>query len=109
MEDLRYQLALALTPTVGSRRARSLLLSFDSGKSVFEASDDDLLAIEGITAKVVAEIRKSDFLAKADKELEWCTKNNVHILSLKDENYPFRLRNIPDPPVIMFLPRRKCI
>ncbi len=100
--DLRFQLALTFTPNVGSKTARMLLRHFESGEAVLKASMDELLSIDGVNKRIAESVLASDFLAKAEQEISWCEKHDVHIHSVLDPDYPYRLLNIPDPPVIYY-------
>ena len=37
------------------------------------------------------------------KLLEVCAKNNIRILTIDDDEYPFRLKSIYDPPIVIFV------
>ena len=41
-------------------------------------------------------------LARAETELEFCEKKKIEVLLLGSENYPQRLNECPDPPLVLF-------
>jgi len=41
-------------------------------------------------------------LAKAEEEIDYCHRQHISITCLHDDDYPFRLRNIPDAPPVLF-------
>src|SRR5690625_7877771 len=41
-------------------------------------------------------------LAYAEKQLKYCEKYKVEVLTYDDERYPYRLRRYPDCPLILY-------
>lgn len=44
-----------------------------------------------------------DALQRAREELEFCARKGIRVLCLADADYPQRLRECPDPPLVLFL------
>ena len=53
-------------------------------------------------AETVRKARSFRELQKAEKIMRACARESVRILTLEDEGYPERLRNIPDPPLVLY-------
>jgi DNA processing protein len=102
-EDLFYWLALSLTPGVGSILIKRLLDRFKTAESVFRASLKELLKIEGLGAKVASEIQKGPLEKLVKRELSLLEEVGGKIVTLKDDNYPRRLKEIYDPPALLYL------
>jgi DNA processing protein len=95
-------LALALTPGLGPSRARRLVEHFSTVEAVFRASLTELEAV-GLLAVSAQSIGTGKSLELAQEELGKATAADVSILSLDDPQYPARLREIYDPPLILYV------
>jgi DNA processing protein len=97
-----YQIALTQIKGVGVTLARNLMEVMGDEEAVFKESISKLETIPRISKRLITEIRNSEVLRKAEKELEFVTKNNIHLLFFTDKNYPQRLNNCIDAPIIMY-------
>lgn len=100
-EEELYWLALKLIPGLGTRRAGKLIERFRSPQSVFRASRSELEAfgLPGSSAQSIASgCTFEDALAQQEKMQE-CGATAVPI---SDPRYPPRLREIFDPPIVLF-------
>ncbi len=102
-EDVFYWLALSLTPGLGSILIKRLLERFKSPEAVFHASTGELSGIEGLGEKAAGEIRKGPQGKMVEKELSLLEKAGGRIITLKDADYPRRLKDIYDPPVLLYV------
>jgi DNA processing protein len=100
-DDLRFWLALHRAPLVGSRRFITLLTRFGSPRAVFESSRSEWLAA-GLPEKTIAYLHKPDWKAVAG-DLDWLSKAECHCLTLDHPYYPPLLREIADPPPVLFV------
>ena len=44
----------------------------------------------------------NDSLASAEREMEWINAHGIRVWTLADEDYPYRLRQCPDRPVVLY-------
>jgi DNA processing protein len=102
-EEIFLWLALSLTPGVGSTLMRRLLDQFKTPEAVFHASTKELLGIEGLGEKVAEEIRKGPLKKVVEKELFSLRKVGGRVITLKDEEYPNPLKDIYDPPALLYI------
>ena len=100
--ELLYPIALTLIPNVGSARAKLLIAYCGSAEAVFKAPPQELLRIPNIGAVLSSNIATTKTLDRAKEELEFMDKNGVEALFYLDKNYPERLRNCEDSPVILY-------
>ena len=96
-------LLLRRLPGVGTRAQLNLLEHFGSITSVFSASRDQLEKVLGGKTEAIEAI-----LAGPDKqafplEFEWLSQPNHHLLTWSDVDYPALLREIPDPPLVLYI------
>ncbi len=102
-EEIFYWLALSLIPGIGSTLMRRLLDRFKTPEAVFHAPRKELLKIEGLGERVAEEIRKGPLEKVAQRELYLLRELGGRIVTLKDEEYPKRLRDIYDPPALLYM------
>lgn len=101
-ETLRDFLALNLVAGLGPRLQTLLLERFDSPAAILNASSAELLAVPRIGRKIVEELRLHNHRDMARRELEECRLLDVELVTQPEETYPASLREIPDPPLVLY-------
>ncbi|PLX60845.1 DNA-processing protein DprA [Sedimenticola selenatireducens] len=98
--DLRYWLALLHTPGLGSRGINRLL-GFSGGdpRPLFGAQHP---AHSGLRQESIAWLRGPDW-DQVEQDLRWLEGDNRTLLTLRDARYPPLLREIADPPPLLFV------
>src|SRR5690606_35491096 len=94
-------LLLHRLPGFGSARFRQLLASVAQLRHLFDLSQRELLAL-GLDAAAVTALREADRELIAP-DLEWLDAPDHHILRLTDPLYPPLLREIAQPPPLLFV------
>ena len=98
---LLHWIWLAHRPGLTDRTKVQLLQHFSDPEDIFFASKDAFDHIEDITEEAKASLRDKN-LACAEEILDACRRENLHILTFRDAAYPARLKNISDPPVVLY-------
>ena len=94
-------LRLALIPEIGPARVRKLLARFREPGEILTASPGKIASVLGDSlARVIDQQRKSIDL---DRQLYLIEKYQVKIVTQDDPVYPVNLKNIFDPPLVLFL------
>ena len=95
-------LALALTPGMGPTKARKLVEHFGSAEAVFRASLTELESteIQAVSAQSIATGKSAEL---AREELARASQAGVRILCIEDALYPSRLKEIYDPPLVLYV------
>ena len=96
-------LRLALVPGVGPRTRQKLLAQFGTPEAVFEAAPSDLRAVERVGPKLCRAIAVAKDEIDVEAEIELCRGHGIEIVAEQDENYPKALRDLPDPPGVLFV------
>ena len=100
-EDELHWLALTLIPGLGTRTAGKLLGRFRTPQAVFRASRTELEAA-GVKGSVAQSIASGcSFEDAVDQQHKMAERGTVAI-TLGDPRYPALLREIFDPPVLLF-------
>src|SRR5271166_661896 len=103
MDSREALVALNLIANVGPVRARQLLEHFGEAPAILGASRQQLLQVRGIgeeTAEAIAGWEKSIDLGA---ELKRIADFGCHIVTQQDAEYPELLRQIYDPPVVLYV------
>ncbi|MDR0825114.1 MAG: DNA-processing protein DprA [Prevotella sp.] len=96
-----YQIALTQIAGVGDIIARRLLQIAGDAENIFKSNRKTLIQA-GVSTKIADEILKPEVLEKAQKELQFVEKNKIATYFISDENYPYRLRECADAPVLIY-------
>lgn len=100
-KDLPYYLALAASPGIGPARFKILLSHFKEAENVWKAEDRVLQKI--LTPKLFDQFTKFRKSFDTERYLSRISKSNIKVLTLLDKNYPKLLREIPDPPPVLYI------
>ena len=95
-------LALQAIPGLGRRRIAQLAQHFGSAENIVSATAKELAAIKGITLPLIDAIQHISADASVERELVSLEKMGAGTLTFEDERYPSLLREIPDPPPLLF-------
>jgi DNA processing protein len=99
---LKHKIALGLIPRIGDINARKLVSHFGSVEAIFHEPFRNLIKIPGIGSGIAKYISDKSYLDAAEKEAEYVTANNIRTCFYLDNDYPFRLRQCDDSPVVFF-------
>ena len=102
MSSLKYWVWLSSCSGVGAVTANALIRHFKTPENVYSADDADLRGIEGVRSGDISALRSKN-LAATDKILADCREHNYNILTLHDAGYPERLRNVFNPPILLYI------
>ena len=97
-----YWLALALTTGLGPTRIKKLIEHYGTAERVFQASLTELEAT-GMRAVSAQSIATGKSLELAQQECANAAETGARIISLSDPEYPMRLKEIYDPPIVLFV------
>jgi DNA processing protein len=101
-EELKQQLALHLLPGIGPILARALLSYCGSIENIFNMKVKQLERIPGIGSERAKLIQKKNLFEKAEEEIRFIRKNNIRPLFYLDDDFPKRLKNCEDAPLMIF-------
>jgi DNA processing protein len=95
-------LSLLLMPGIGSIRAKRLVSHFEDVAKVFSATAKEIAEVAQCGLTVAENLKKPDY-AEAERQLQKTKELNAQIVTLWDENYPPLLKEIYDPPLLLFV------
>lgn len=104
MPSLVDELALTFIPGVGDITQRNLIRHFGSARAVIDSSAGLLQEVNGIGKKIAAQILdgKAKAYERAEQEIAFAKKHQIHILCMADAAYPQRLKECYDAPAVLY-------
>ncbi|NOZ09569.1 MAG: DNA-protecting protein DprA [Gammaproteobacteria bacterium] len=103
IKDAPYWLGLHRLQGVGNTKLLSLIDHFKSAEAVFGGHRTDLAAVLGDHPDVIASIQKGPDRSTLEADLTWLQQDGNHLLCILDPGYPPLLREIPDPPGLLYV------
>jgi len=101
-DNLAYKIAISLIPGIGSVTARNLIAYVGSVEGVFLEKEKNLMKIPGIGEVNAQKVVRQDVLERAKHEVDFIQKNQIQTFFYLDENYPSRLKNCSDAPIVLY-------
>lgn len=101
-EEIQYQIALLEVEGIGVKIARQLLDHFGSAKEIFNQPNKILQSLKTVGPQLISAKSSKGLFIDAEKEITYCEKNKIQILSTSNSNYPRRLKQCADAPIILY-------
>ncbi|MFM2136636.1 MAG: hypothetical protein RL021_2036 [Bacteroidota bacterium] len=101
-DELLALISLSMLPGIGSVMARQLITHFGTAAEVLRARKSVLERIPGIGRERADAVIRSDVHFRAEQELLFIKRHNVQVLSFLSPQYPRRLRQCNDAPVVLY-------
>src|SRR5437867_13422210 len=105
MDSREALVALNMIEHVGPVRLRKLLEHFGDAAAILKASRGQLMAVHGIGEEVADAISNWEGLIDLNGELKRIEAYGCRVICTQDEEYPALLREIYDPPIVLYV---KC-
>jgi DNA processing protein len=102
-DERRLWLALHLTPGLGSTLFRRLMTHFGSPRDVFKARLEEIAAVHGVSKAMARRISGRQHDADPEGELRKAEQIGARVLCFPDEAYPESLRQIHNPPMVLYI------
>lgn len=103
MDELLMKIALNAIPNIGPKLVRRLVAYAGSVEAVFSEKKRFLEKIPGIGEVKASQFDAHKLLFEAEKEVNYIRKEGIQPLFYLDENFPYRLRECEDAPVIIYI------
>jgi DNA processing protein len=100
-EDELHWLALCLIPGLGTRKAGQLIERYHSPQAIFRTSRSELES-RGLSGSVAQTIASGCTFDDAVEQQQKMLETGTVLIPISDAAYPARLREIFDPPIVLF-------
>lgn len=101
-ELLKYRIGITLIKGIGNNLAKNLIAYIGSEEGIFKEKQQNLAKIPGIGVVLSNEICNQNVLEKAEQEVEFILKNKIIPYYFTDKEYPYRLKECPDSPIMLY-------
>ncbi len=113
-EHLKYWVWLSSIPKLGAVKCNQLINHFGDPKNIWDASLSEFKRLPFLTGQIADLLSDVRYKEEALKQFKVINDLNIKIISVKDGLYPYYLRNIHDPPIILYvkgsiLKEEKCV
>jgi DNA processing protein len=103
MTSREAYIALNMIDGIGPIRVRALLDRFHEPQGILAASKSELMQVEGVGEEVARSVASWHERLDIDAELQRIEKAGVRVVTRDDVEYPKNLREIYDPPVVLYV------
>lgn len=97
-----YQIALTQLFGFGPIKTKQLLQSVENEEEIFNLPLKDLSEKTGITIAILKKMNREEALLKSENILTNARKNNINIVFYTHSDYPRRLKQCEDAPLILY-------
>lgn len=98
---LKHWLWLTCRPGIGTRGRAALLRIFGTAERIYALTEAECRSTEGFDKRWLEGVLDKS-TEEAERILLACDNLGIGVLTYADEAYPDRLRNIPDPPAVLY-------
>jgi len=100
-QNLKYWVAFNLLFSEDLTSAQKIFQRFSSVKDIFKTKKNDFAGL-GLKREKIEAIKPQKILERALRELDRINKKRYTVLTIEDEKYPQYLREIFDPPYVLY-------
>ena len=101
-ENILYWIWLSERCGVASRDFARLYEKYEDPFDLYRMDTEEIERIEGIGNSLKIKLFDKSLVSAYDT-LKYCKKKKVDIVTYKDKRYPSRLKNIQDPPALLYV------
>jgi len=100
--EQHHQVALSLLEGVGPKSARLLVAYLGSATAIFDAETNLRTAVPGFSKERFRSLNRTKALKDAEAVLNFNERNAISTVFFADQQYPYRLKQCPDAPVVLY-------
>jgi DNA processing protein len=108
-KDMLYKIGITLIPNIGSVNGKKLIAYCGGAEAVFKEKKSKLKKIPGIGEITVNSIVNQSVLKRAEEEIKFIEKHKIKALFYNDKEYPYRLAQCDDSPIVLYYKGNKSL
>lgn len=101
-DTMLYRIGVTMIPGIGSMNAKKLIAWCGDPSVVFKEPRSQLLKIPGMARILNGNVNLQGLLRRAEQELTFIRNSKIRILYYYDDDYPFRLKQCADSPLVLY-------
>lgn len=101
-EEILHRIALGFAPGIGNILAKQLISYCGSATELFKSPKKKLMKIPGIGEKTASAVLTKPAFDMAERVLAQAKQQAVQVLFYTDKDYPNRLKNLHDSPLLLY-------
>ncbi len=102
MKEIEYWIWISSLQGLGAVKAMALLQMFKEPRTIYFMTEQELKEIKFLTAKNIKEILDAQKRERVAEIYCIMVKHNIKLLNIFDERYPNNLKQIYDPPIVLY-------
>ena len=99
----KFWVALSSIEQINSDFILKLYNHFQDIEKAFYATYDDLAKIDGLSKKKAEKFLNTRDKINIEKVYDYVIENNINVLTFENENYPYLLKQIDNPPAVLYV------
>lgn len=100
--ELICLLALGQASGIGLASARKLYDFMGSAEAIFAHRKELPSMVEGLSTRQAEALAETRIFERAEREVAFAEKHAIRCLTFQDPDYPSRMRDCPDAPLVLF-------
>lgn len=101
-QELKYWLAWNKISDIGPKRFHKLIKYFGSAENAWHTKSGEILKMLSLNNKISSRISEERNNINLEQELDLLDKHKVKVLTIEDDFYPQNLKEIHDPPPVLY-------
>lgn len=106
---LHYRIALTLLNRVGPKKARHLIKTLDNCEQIFTLGASEIRRKTGFSAGAISKMNREEALRTSEGIVSFIEKHQINTVFYTDKEYPKRLSECPDAPLLLYQKGEKSL
>jgi len=101
-DEIKYWVWLSSLDKIPASKLNLLINHYETPYNIYNAEEGSMRKLPFVTEVIIQQLLDRKLKDEANKHLENLYKNNIGIVTINDESYPYYLKNIYDPPIVLY-------
>lgn len=104
MKDMnKYWIWFSRINKIGAKTQNELLERYKTPEKIWNLTKEEVQKLNILNKNQIEIILDKAYRQDLEKYIEYMQKNSIKMITIQDEKYPEKLRNIYDPPVVLYI------
>ena len=99
----KYWIWFSMINKIGAKTQKDLLERYKTPEKIWRLTKDEIQKNNILDDNKIDIIINEKYRQNLDNYMEYMEKNSIKMITIQDEKYPEKLRNIYDPPVVLYV------